>query len=203
MLLEVVDSILGCEAPPASTEISVDFLDVPPAHQFHDQVNTVARNGVTAGCGGGNYCPDTPVTRAQMAVFLLKAKFGAGYVAPGHRHRLLRRPGSGAFAADSIEELAARGITGGCGGGNYCPEARSRARQMAVFLLKTHARPATRPRPWARSSRRAPGVVRLRWINELSTRGITGGCGGGNYCPGPRIRGDRWRSFSTNTFSLQ
>jgi hypothetical protein len=28
------------------------------------------RNSVTAGCGGGNYCPGNPVTRGQMAVFL-------------------------------------------------------------------------------------------------------------------------------------
>ena len=28
---------------------------------------------VLAGCGGGDFCPDNPVTRAQMAVFLAKA----------------------------------------------------------------------------------------------------------------------------------
>jgi hypothetical protein len=29
-------------------------------------------SGITAGCGGGNYCPDAP-TRRQMAIFLAKA----------------------------------------------------------------------------------------------------------------------------------
>jgi hypothetical protein len=29
-------------------------------------------SGITAGCGGGNYCPDAPLTRGQMAVFLSK-----------------------------------------------------------------------------------------------------------------------------------
>lgn len=38
--------------------------------------------GITAGCGGGNYCPDAPVTRRQMAVYLLKAKYGASYLPP-------------------------------------------------------------------------------------------------------------------------
>jgi hypothetical protein len=28
--------------------------------------------GVTSGCGGGNYCPATIVSRDQMAVFLVK-----------------------------------------------------------------------------------------------------------------------------------
>ncbi|MFY9550991.1 MAG: S8 family serine peptidase, partial [Thermoanaerobaculia bacterium] len=82
MKLSVVDSIPGCSAPEASKLISADFLDVPPAHPFHDFVNTVARHGVTAGCGGGNYCPNASVTRAQMAVFLLKAEHGSAYTPP-------------------------------------------------------------------------------------------------------------------------
>ncbi len=35
-----------------------------------------------------------------------------------------------------IEALAASGITGGCGGGNYCPDASLTRRQMAIFLAK-------------------------------------------------------------------
>ena len=42
-------------------------------------------SSITAGCGGGIYCPDNPVTRPQMAVFLLKAEHGAGYAPPGVR----------------------------------------------------------------------------------------------------------------------
>jgi S-layer family protein len=49
------------------------FNDVPtgdPAFQF---VEALARSGITAGCGSGNFCPDAPLTRRQMAVFLSKA----------------------------------------------------------------------------------------------------------------------------------
>ncbi len=35
-----------------------------------------------------------------------------------------------------VEALAASGITSGCGGGNFCPEAQLKRRQMAVFLVK-------------------------------------------------------------------
>jgi len=38
-----------------------------------------------------------------------------------------------------IEELARRGITGGCGGGNYCPSATVNREQMAVFIVKAMA----------------------------------------------------------------
>ena len=55
-------------APPTAT-----FGDVPltdPAFQF---IEALAASGITVGCGGGNYCPDAPVTRRQMAVYLAKA----------------------------------------------------------------------------------------------------------------------------------
>src|SRR5262249_54722887 len=46
-----------------------DFTDVPAGSLFHDDVEKIFRAAITAGCGGGNYCPSAPVTRAQMAVF--------------------------------------------------------------------------------------------------------------------------------------
>ena len=55
-------------APPTAT-----FADVPSSHPFFQFVEALASSGITGGCGGGNYCPDDPVTRGQMAVFLAKA----------------------------------------------------------------------------------------------------------------------------------
>ncbi len=49
------------------------FGDVPTNHPFFKFVEALYASGITAGCGGGNYCPDTPVTRGQMAVFLSAA----------------------------------------------------------------------------------------------------------------------------------
>jgi hypothetical protein len=49
------------------------FADVPVGHPFHRFVEALVAAGITAGCGGGNYCPDAPVTRGQMAVFLSAA----------------------------------------------------------------------------------------------------------------------------------
>jgi uncharacterized repeat protein (TIGR01451 family) len=203
MLLEVVDSIAGCEAPPASKTISVDFLDVPPAHPFHDAVNTVARNGVTAGCGGGNYCPVASVTRAQMAVFLLKSKLGAAHVPPPATGTVFLDVPQGSFAADWIEELASLGVTGGCGGGNYCPAAPVTRAQMAVFLLKMLLGSAYVPPVVAQIFNDVPpGAFAYDFINDLSTRGITGGCGGGNYCPAaPNTRG-QMAVFLVTTFGL-
>jgi len=49
------------------------FGDVPTDHPFFQFVEALAASGITAGCGSGNYCPDQPLTRGQMAVFLSKA----------------------------------------------------------------------------------------------------------------------------------
>lgn len=57
-------------SPPPS---SPTFGDVPTDHAFFQFIEALAQSGITGGCGGGNYCPDSPLTRGQMAVFLAKA----------------------------------------------------------------------------------------------------------------------------------
>jgi S-layer homology domain len=109
---------------------------VPCSLVFAPWIEDLAARGITGGCGGGNYCPTNPVRRDQMAVFLLKTKYGSAYVPP---------PCDGDFAdvacpspfADWIEQLAAEQITGGCGGSNYCPLNPNTRGQMAVFITKT------------------------------------------------------------------
>jgi len=49
------------------------FNDVPTGHPFFQYIEALAASGITGGCGNGNYCPDAPLTRGQMAVFLSKA----------------------------------------------------------------------------------------------------------------------------------
>ena len=96
------------------------FIDVPPSHPFFEFVETLAANGVTSGCAPSQYCPDASVTRAQMAVFLLKAKYGSAHVPPPATGTVFGDVPTSAFGAAWIEELASLGVTGGCGGGNYC-----------------------------------------------------------------------------------
>jgi hypothetical protein len=55
--------------PPAC---SGDFGDVTCPSQFADWIEQLADEGITSGCGAGNFCPDNPNTRGQMAVFLYR-----------------------------------------------------------------------------------------------------------------------------------
>jgi len=52
---------------------SATFGDVPTDYWAFRHIEALAASGITAGCGGGNYCPEEPLNRAQMAVFLAKA----------------------------------------------------------------------------------------------------------------------------------
>ncbi len=126
----------GYVLPPVGD--STGFADVPTSHWAAAWIKQFGVEGLTSGCGGGNYCPSNPVTRDQMAVFLLRAKYGALYLPPpvGGSTGFADVPASH-WAAAWIKQLAIEGITTGCGGGNFCPGTPVSRDQMAVFLQRT------------------------------------------------------------------
>ncbi len=72
-----------------------------------------------------------------MAVFLLKASQSFAYTPPACTGTVFGDvPCTGGIFDPWIEDLGARGITGGCGGGNFCPGDPNTRGQMAVFLTK-------------------------------------------------------------------
>jgi S-layer homology domain len=167
-----------------------DFLDVPPSNLFHDFVAQLVESGISAGIGGGNYGVGSSTLRQQMAVFLEKTLHGRCFTPP---------PCTGVFGdvpcpsqfADWIEAFAADGITGGCGGGDFCPTAPVRRDQMAVFLLKARWGAAFVPIACRGIFNDVPCPSDFAdWIEELSNEQVTGGCGTNLYCPGnPATRG--------------
>jgi hypothetical protein len=180
-----------------------DFNDVPLGSTFYPSVTSLALDGVTGGCGGGNYCPGNNVTRAQMAVFLLKAKYGPWWVPPPATGTVFLDVPLNGFAAAWIEELFHEGITGGCGGGNYCPNNPVTRQQMAVFLLKTeHGSSYVPPACTGIFGDVACPSTFANWIEQLFHENITSGCGGGNYCPASNVTRGQMAVFIVKTFQL-
>ena len=192
-----------------------DFSDVAQSNPFHASVETMVRDGITSGCTGGKYCPDSAITRDQMAVFLLRAKHGGDYFPPPasgtvfYDVRIPPDPDAN-FAAAWIEQLYAEGVTGGCapaspGTGNlplYCPTASVSRGQMAVFLLKVYNGVTHQPAPASGIFGDVDPVLNpfAPWIEELARLQITVGCGPGIYCPdAPNTRG-QMAVFMTKTF---
>jgi ELWxxDGT repeat protein len=200
------DGVNGAElwAAPVSA-----FADVAPLDPFWSFIHALYDAGVTGGCATAplRYCPQQAVSRETMAVLLLRAREGAAYTPPA-----CTPPGPFAdVPCDSpyaawIQELAARAVTGGCSAAPpaYCPSASVDRAQMAVFLLRMAEGPAYLPPPCT-----VPTFADVPcsdpfapWIEELVRRGITSGCGGGNYCPATAVTRAQMAVFLTVTFAL-
>ena len=180
-----------------------DFLDVPGIHQFYGFVTTLVRNQITVGVGGGNYGVAEDTKRQQMAVFILKGKFGLCYLPPNCTGVFADVPCPSTFA-NWIEALADEGITGGCGGNNYCPLNPVRRDQMAVFLLKAKHGSGYVPPPCDGDFDDVTCPSQFAdWIEQLAAEQITGGCGGNNYCPLNNNTRGQMAVFIVKTFNLE
>jgi IPT/TIG domain/S-layer homology domain len=178
------------------------FADVPAGNQFSLYVMRLVGNGITAGVGNGFYGVNNGTLRQQMAVFLLKSKYGVCYVPPSCTGVFSDVPCPSGFAP-WIEQLAEEGITGGCGGNLYCPTNPVRRDQMAVFLLKAEHGASYVPPPCVGDFTDVPcSSPYAPWIEQLAAEGITGGCGGQNYCPLNNVTRGQMAAFLVNTFSL-
>jgi hypothetical protein len=209
MSLEIVETnAFNCYGI-ASQNLQVDFADEPPSDPFYSYVCTMGRNRITAGCGGGNYCPANSVTRSQMAVFLLKAEHGSSYNPPACAGIFNDVACPGGFAVNWIEQLSKEGITGGCGGGNYCPDNPVTRAQMAVFLLKAeHGSSYTPPACvgiFGDVECTPTPAFAVDWIEALSHEGIAAGCQASPplYCPDNANTRGQMAVFLTVTFNLQ
>jgi hypothetical protein len=180
------------------------FSDVPASNPFYRFIETLLHKSVTGGCTATQYCPANPTTREQMAVFVLIAKEGAGYTpaACGATPMFTDVPASSPFCR-FIEELARRGVVGGCATGLYCPSNPTTREQMSVFVLRT-LDPALNPAACG-----TPVFTDVpasspfcRWIEELVRRGVVTGCGAGTYCPTNPVTREQMGVFLTVTFSL-
>lgn len=179
------------------------FADTPATHWAFDFVEAFAYSGITSGCGGDNYCPDAPVTRAQMAVFLERSMRGAAFTPPPASGTLFGDVAATDFAASFIEQLLLDGITSGCGGGNYCSNDAVTRAQMAVFLERALRGAGYQPPPAVGLfGDVAPSDFAAGFIEQLAADGITSGCGNGNYCPLAPVTRAQMAVFIVRAFEL-
>ena len=61
----ITGAIVGYRLQVSPAPVTATFLDVPVGHSQHQFVEALFASGITAGCGSGNYCPDSAVTRGQ------------------------------------------------------------------------------------------------------------------------------------------
>jgi hypothetical protein len=130
----------GSYMPPSATHT---FADLPVTGKEWQEawVDQFYLEGITNGCGTGPliYCPEDPVTRAAMAVFILRAIEGSSYTPPPADHYFSDLPVAGKeWMEPWVDEFYRRGITSGCGYSplTYCPEDPVKRQAMAVFIVR-------------------------------------------------------------------
>ena len=141
---------------------------------FRDEIEWLAAEGITSGCGAGRFCPDGLVTRGQMASFLARM-FD---LASSSTDRFDDDDGSRHEAA--IDAIAAAGITAGCATEAYCPRGIVTRAQMATFLVRA-ADLGPSQQDYFLDDERSSHEPN---INRMALAGVTGGCGFHRFCPG-------------------
>ena len=157
---------------------------------FEADIEWLAAEGITTGCNppdNDHFCPDEPVTRAQMASFLDRALD----LPKADGDRFTDDDNSTHEAA--IERLAAAEITTGCGSGLYCPDEPVTRAQMASFLDRALDLPKADGDRFTDDDNSTHEAA----IERLAAAGITGGCnaGGTLYCPDDPVTRGQMAAF--------
>ena len=116
------------------------FVDVPATHANYADIETIFWHRVTQGCLASprSYCPTGTVSRAEMAVFLERAKRGSTFTGTPTGTMFGDVP-STHWAGGFIEQLKTDGITSGCSASPalFCPDNKVTRAEMAIFLMRS------------------------------------------------------------------
>ena len=146
--------------------------------------------GITGGCSSTRYCPVSPVTRGQMAAFLVRA-MGLPPATTDHFS-----DDDGQMFESSINALAEAGITGGCAPDRFCREGSVSRAQMAAFLVRAlDIPPATKDYFSDDDSHSLESS-----INAMAEAGLTGGCSTGRFCPTAAVSREQMAAFLLRAF---
>lgn len=111
------------------------FTDTLPLHPMFKYVQRAYELGIMRGCEGGQFCPEAPVTRKQMAVYLIRAIYGEDFLFPSAQRFTDVPVTDPAFRF--VQKLAEQKITQGCGSSQFCPDMNIPREQMAIFIARS------------------------------------------------------------------
>jgi PKD repeat protein len=192
------------------------FSDIPPDFWAASFIETLYYAGFTGGCGSdasghSSFCPADDVIRAELAVFLGRARHPVPFVPP---------PATGIFAdvppdywaAPWIEQAYRDGLTGGCsadaGRLSFCPSDAATRAEIAVLLERAvHPAPFTPPPPTGIFADVPVDYWAAPWIEQLYRDGVTAGCQVSGplrfFCPSPPLTRAEMAVFLVNAFHLE
>jgi hypothetical protein len=152
-------------------------------------IEGIKESNITQGCHSDppEYCPEKMVSRAQLAIFLLRGLFGPDYVPPA-ADGVFADVDRSSYAAPWIEDFYHQGFTFGCSTDppRFCPASKLSRVQMAVFLVRAKHGADYMPPPAIGIFSDVPldGLFD-RYIEQLYRDEITSGCATAplRFCP--------------------
>ena len=180
------------------------FNDVPSTDPYFDYISLMSSYGITAGCQASPplYCPSTPVTRAEMAVFVVRGldlATGASLTYPTTAY-FTDMPATGITDSEYfpfVQRIAQLGITVGCQTSPpwYCPDSSITQAQMAVFairawMLANNLTTFTYPQTPYFTDVPATDEY-FSFIQKMKQLGIWNGCTATTYCENSAVTRDQ------------
>lgn len=170
---------------PAPAAAATPFTDIAGS-QFVGDIDWAYNNDITRGCTTTKFCPDSVVTRDQMASFLDRM-FGF----PATTQDFFADD-VGNLHEGAINRLAAAGVTGGCATGKYCPKANVTREQMASFIARAAKLGVGAGRNYFYDDNGRPHEPN---IDMLAAAGIGSGCGTYRFCPAASVTRGQMTAF--------
>jgi hypothetical protein len=168
---------------------------------FGADIAKLAQRGVTKGCNppeNTRFCPDEPVSRGQMAAFLIRILGEPDGMPSGD----VFSDDNGSVFESDIEALAAWGVTRGCdspANTRFCPEGQVSRGQMAAFLARALDLPATDDDFFSDDE----GSVFEADINRVAAAGVARGCNppaNDRFCPDQLVTRGQMAAFLVRGF---
>jgi len=128
----------------AAKGVSV-FHDVNPAHDISRYITSVYAHGYAIGCSNEpqyNFCPYDPLTRAEMAVILVRSEHGPDFVPPDPSQSEFADVPVDAWYSKWVHQAYYDYYTDGCWPDPllYCPFDQLTRTELAVFMLRARHR---------------------------------------------------------------
>ncbi|MDF2728448.1 MAG: hypothetical protein K0T01_234 [Acidimicrobiia bacterium] len=158
---------------------------------FQGAIDELAARGITLGCNppaNTRFCPEDPVTRGQMAIFIVRA-YDLGPASADYFS-----DDNGKVYEDAANRLRQAGLTQGCGPALYCGDSTISRGEMAAFLSRAENLPPSNTDHFVddNNSIFEPG------INKVADAGITFGCNppaNTNFCPTANVTRGQMAAF--------
>jgi hypothetical protein len=173
--------------------INPSFADVAVSHKYFNSIETLYRNGYTAGCSTSplKFCPDALMNRGEAAVFMMRGNFGSSYSPPAATHIFKDDWTKITWAEPWAEAMYKSGLSAGCALSplKYCPLNTLNRGDTAVFGLRLKYGNSYTPPPASHIFGDSWSGISYSesWAEQAYKEGIMPACGTLNgkpsFCP--------------------